>query len=258
MTETGEHLGPWLDAFVDGELDPGAEARWQAHVQRCAACRAAVADRRALSAAVRAQAERFQAPDALAADLGAALAALGADAPAPPRRQWLAGPRLWLAMAASVVLAAVLSAAITAGVLRGRADDPVIDALVDGHVRAVMTGDLIAVASSDQHTVKPWFTGRVPLAPPVRDFAAEGFPLVGGRVDYVGGAPVAALVYRRNKHVIDLFVGAATPDQAAGPVRTERHGYTVIRWRDQDLSFAAVSDAEGSEIEALVKLVRAP
>jgi anti-sigma factor RsiW len=122
------------------------------------------------------------------------------------------------------------------------------DTVVAAHIRALQPGHLMDVASTDQHTVKPWFDGRLDYAPPVRDLAAEGFPLAGGRLDYVGHWPVAALVYRRALHVIELFVWPA--DGASAANAGSRDGYNFVRWRQDGMTFWAVSDLNGRELAA--------
>jgi anti-sigma factor RsiW len=125
--------------------------------------------------------------------------------------------------------------------------------LVGNHVRALMASHLTDVASTDQHTVKPWFQGKLNYSPPVRDLAQDGFPLVGGRLDYVSGRPVAALVYRRRGHMINLFVwpdaGTRSPDAAA------RQGYNLVRWNSGGMAFSAISDLDINELRAFAELM---
>ncbi len=127
--------------------------------------------------------------------------------------------------------------------------------LVADHIRALQPGHLTDVLSTDQHTVKPWFDGRIDYAPPVRDFAAQGFPLIGGRLDYIRDRPVAALVYRRDKHLIDLYVW---PEQgaASAPTLDARNGYNVVRWSEGGMAFRAVSDVEAGQLEDFAELWR--
>jgi anti-sigma factor RsiW len=130
------------------------------------------------------------------------------------------------------------------------------EAAVAGHIRALQPGHLTDVLSTDQHTVKPWFDGRLDYAPPVRDFAAAGFPLVGGRLDYFAGRPVAALAYRRDRHPIDLYVwpdtGGAEPSVPSGIV----NGYQVLAWRDAEMRFVAVSDVNAADLNTFSRLWR--
>ena len=128
------------------------------------------------------------------------------------------------------------------------------EAVTDAHTRALMSGNAIVVASTNHHTVKPWFAGRVPLSPPVADFAAQGFPLAGGRTDTVAGVPAAVVVYRHGKHEVDLFVWADKGSRQPGESTTR--GYHAIFWKRGDLDFAAVSDTEGTELHKFVTLVQ--
>jgi anti-sigma factor RsiW len=241
-------------AWLDREVDPLAQREIEAHLAGCAACRAAVDGTRAFSAAIRAEAEYFEAPPALAARLAAA------SRPAQPARPAPRRMAAWrpLALAASVLLAVVLAGGVGYfGSLVGPQDRLVQD-VVDGHVRSLQAEHLTDVASSDQHTVKPWFDGRLDAAPPVRDLTTEGFPLVGGRLDYLDGRPVAALVYRHRQHPINLFVGPAGVSGAGLPLTTTRQGYNVRHWVAGDMSFWLVSDLDMTELAALEALLRKP
>jgi anti-sigma factor RsiW len=134
------------------------------------------------------------------------------------------------------------------------ADREVARQVLDAHLRSLQLTHLTDVASTDQHTVKPWFVGKLDFAPPVADFAAEGFPLVGGRLDAVGGRSVAALVYNRRKHVINLFVWPSEEPDAA-PRSGTQHGYAWIRWRRGGMSFWAASDVAASDLDEFARLV---
>lgn len=131
-------------------------------------------------------------------------------------------------------------------------NDPVDADLVADHVRALQAGALTEVASTDRHTVKPWFQGRLDFAPPVFDLAAEGFPLMGGRIEHVRGSVVATLAYTRIRHVIDVFVWPGTAQQA--PVRSMRTGFLVLHWADESMQHWAVSDLDRSEMERFTQL----
>lgn len=215
-----------------------------------------------LSELIRGHATRYTAPPELAARIGAALdaAAAGEAAPAPAPRLGSSRSRLpWrpLALAASFVLAVVLSSGTTWYVTASDRQDRLAEEVVEGHVRSMQAGHLTDVASSDQHTVKPWFDGKLDLAPPVIDLMAQGFPLVGGRLDYLDRRPVAALVYRHKQHVINLFVWTQASTIVAPSPPAEIQGYHVRHWRHGDLTFWAVSDVETNALDAFVKDIRA-
>jgi anti-sigma factor RsiW len=169
---------------------------------------------------------------------------------AAARRRWPA----WASVGLGFALGLVLSA--TGVLVAGRAaDSERLEAeLVGNHVRALMVSHLTDVASSDQHTVKPWFQGKLDYSPPVKDLRAEGFPLLGGRLDYVAGKPVAALVYRRNGHFINMFVWPAS--RAPLSEVSERQGYNVVRWSHDGMAYAAVSDLNRNELRAFSELMR--
>ena len=135
------------------------------------------------------------------------------------------------------------------------AEDRVADDVVSSHVRAMLSNRGIDVASSDQHTVKPWFNGKLDFAPPVSDLTGDGFPLVGGRLDYLDHRPVATLVYRHRLHTIDVFVSPARKGEASAKTFA-RQGYNVLRWTHNGMVFWAVSDVEAGELKKLSDLIR--
>ncbi len=240
-------------AFIDGEI-AGAEAdAIERHIESCADCQAFCADAAALSDDIRSLLPRRLAPIRLRRRIEAALDE-EARGRAPTAVRWKpAGAGFWrgafsgagiTALAASLAVLAVLPP--SAGTLT--------DQLAGAHVRALMQGRQIQVVSSDHHTVKPWFAGRLALSPPVADFAGQGYKLTGGRLDRIAGSEVAVVVYQHGKHEIDLFVwadrGSALPTQAVS------HGYHVISWKRGDLDFAAVSDTTAPELARFVELVR--
>lgn len=158
------------------------------------------------------------------------------------------------ALAALFVIAAVLAGWQTLQLRRQSGDALVADAVSD-HVRSLLPGHLIDVRSTDQHTVKPWFDGRVDFSPQVKDLSAQGFELVGGRADVLDGRKVAALVYRRHRHMINLFEWPSRSGPAIPP--TTRDGYHVLAWQDAGLRFVAVSSVAGADLEAFVRAFRA-
>jgi anti-sigma factor RsiW len=232
-----------LDAYLDRELEPAESAFVREHLATCAACRRRLAARESLGRQVR-QAPYYPAPDALRARL---------------MRIPSQGPRVSprLAWAAAVLL--VVSLAGSALFLRAPRRDPVdsvAEEVVDSHVRALMGEHLFDVRSTDQHTVKPWFLGKLDFSPPVDDLASLGFPLTGGRLDYVAGRPVAALIYTRGAHVINLFVW---PDEPASPQAADRRasrGFHVRHWTRTRMAFWAVSDLNDAELDQFVRTLQ--
>lgn len=209
-----------------------------------------------LSALIREHATRHTAPDALRAGIRAQVAL--ADAGRLVSRSPAESPRRRLLdfgwRTASVSFALGLACAfITLPVLQ-RVDfnEPVDADLVADHVRALQMGTITDVVSTDRHTVKPWFQGRLDYAPPVFDLAPGGFPLMGGRIEHVRGSVVATLAYTRNRHVVDVFVWPSTAHQA--PMRSMRKGFNVVHWADGSMQYWAVSDLERAEIERFATL----
>jgi anti-sigma factor RsiW len=249
-----EEVRALAGAWLDREVDPLAQREIEAHLAGCAECRRAVDGARGFSAAIRAEAEYFEAPPALVAKL------VAASRPAQPARPAPRRMAAWrpLALAASALLAVVLAGGIGYFSSLGGPQDPLVQDVVDGHVRSLQAEHLIDIASSDQHTVKPWFDGRLDAAPPVRDLTTEGFPLVGGRLDYLDGKSVAALVYRHRQHPINLFVAPIGAGGAGPALTTTRQGYNVRHWVAGDMSFWLVSDLEMTELAALEALLRKP
>jgi anti-sigma factor RsiW len=135
-------------------------------------------------------------------------------------------------------------------------NDRVTQDLIAGHVRSLMASHLTDIASSDQHTVKPWFEGKLDFSPPVSDLADQGFPLVGGRLEYLDNRPVAVLVYRHQQHVINLFVWPATPGTSAGVQTTVRQGYQLLHWTQGGLQYWAVSNLNLGELQTFIQAVQ--
>jgi anti-sigma factor RsiW len=214
-------------------------------------------DDRELSTLIRKQATRHTAPDALRAAIRTQIALADANRPAvapasskPARRRWLV--LRWPAVSVSFAMGMLCMALILPMWERLSVNEPLDAELVADHVRALRVGPLAEVVSTDRHTVKPWFQGRLDYAPPVFDFAAEGFPLTGGRIEHVRGNVVATLAYARNRHVVDVFVWPGTAQSA--PVRTVRNGFNIMHWSDGSMQYWIVSDLERSELEVFTRL----
>ena len=224
-----------LDAYIDGELDTADAARVTAHAEACANCRRALDDREGLSRLLRGL-PYYDAPPRVQA------AASRAATSVHRRRR----AQTWLAVASSVVIAAGGVAGLR---LRqtAYATSAIADAVIARHVEALGAPQLIEVPSSDQHTVKPWFQGKIDFSPPVPNLASHGFSLVGGRVDRIDGQPAAALVYKRRLHVIHVFVWPARANERKTDVRTVR-GFHERHWTAGDLSVWAVSDVNEDDL----------
>lgn len=249
-----EELQNKLHLYVDDELTAAERRQVEAHLEDCAECRRLVKTELDWQQAIRRTATYHRAPEALRRRVAEA-AAEGHALPAPPARR--SRSRQGWAMAASLLVAVALSSSVTAYLVAPSPETPLARELVADHVRSLMADHLTDVASSDQHTVKPWFDGRLDYAPPVEDFAADGFPLVGGRLDYVDHRTVAALVYRRAKHPINLFVFPARGGDGAVRASVE-NGYNILRWTQGGMEYWAISDVNPAELRDFVALVRRP
>jgi anti-sigma factor RsiW len=240
-----------LHGFVDGELDAAHSLQIEQHIATCPHCARELESLQALKQLLAQRGVPWRTPDHVRAQVLAAIsheAAIQARAPAGRRtvgfnllefvRRWLFVPSL-AALAASLFL--------VVGPMSDRTS--IGDEVIASHVRSLLVDHLTDVATSDQHTVKPWFNGKIDFAPPVVDLVHEGFPLQGGRVDYIGGRVVAALVFKRQSHVINLFVWPAPPD-ATTTVGTaaSRDGYNIENWRAGGLAFWAVSDVSADDL----------
>jgi anti-sigma factor RsiW len=238
-------------SFIDGELEGEAAAASERHIAGCAECQAFCADAAALSDWVRTSATRHAAPVRLRRRVQASLAAEAQrrTAPAPVARR-----SFWRG-AFSGAGATALAAGLAALAVLPPQPASLASSVTGAHTRALIDGRAIEVVSSDHHTVKPWFAGKIDLSPPVHDFADQGFKLTGGRLDKVAGQPAAVVVYQHGKHSVDLFVWADRG--GALPAAAMRHGYRSVFWKSGDLDFAAVSDTAAPELANFVQLVRA-
>jgi len=245
-----------LSPFIDDELDPVASAEVERHLESCPECSAALARQRELGASLRRDVPYHGAPDLLRERVMRDLrAAERREKPAPARRIMSSWRGLGVAAA---VIAVVGGTWLVAGLPRTTGDDAIAREAVSSHIRSMMANHLTDVTSTDQHTVKPWFAGKLDFSPPVTDFATADFPLTGGRLDYLQGRPVAALVYMHRKHVINVFVWpvAGTRDELS-PSMTQR-GFHVIHDTHAGMSYWVVSDLNAEELGTFARMLTAP
>ncbi len=239
-----------LHPYLDRELDLESALAVERHLAACAECRAAFESHSALQAGIRRHARYHAAPPALVARIRAEL-----ERQSPAPRRWRLGwprPGQWLPFGAAVAATALLSWTAALQYAAGGADERLAEQVIAGHARAVLTAHRVDVASSDRHTVKPWLSSKLDFSPAVVDLANAGFPLDGGRLDYVAGRPVATLCYRYRQHTIDLFVWPEAAGDA--PLRAlSAKGYHVLRWRDDGMAYWAVSDVNPPDLRAFAE-----
>jgi len=236
-----------LHALIDGELDAGHAREVEAHIAGRASCTAELAAYRTMREAIASADLRYTAPASLRQRLDAALpkpspAPVSNVTPLASRRSVLRG------FALGSAVSALAATGLFAIVLRNDDQQLIESEIVSAHLRSLQPGHLIDVVSTDQHTVKPWFNGKLDVSPPVIDLTAQGFTLIGGRLDYVDARAIGAVVYKRRAHVINLFV-AQTSSMARKPAKMETvQGFNIRRWSDRGLNYWAVSDIGADEL----------
>lgn len=233
-----EMLGP----YVDGELDANAELQVRLHLSECESCNAVIQRLQRRRRMIQSGGLRYAAPPGLEARIRKSIRTGRTGS------NW----RLWSAIAAAILVASTFSIRLTQ---HFDTQDRLEQQVISNHVQALMTGHTTDVVSTDQHTVKPWFNGRIDFSPPVIDLASQGFRLLGGRVDYLDGRAAATLVYQRRKHIIDLYIWPAQAGDATGAESSK--GFNVIRWTERGMSFTAVSDLNKTELEQFRNLLKA-
>jgi anti-sigma factor RsiW len=238
-----------IHSYFDNELDPVGATEFERHLEQCSEC--------------------VDALDALnSLHLSMNLAQLYEKAPAPFRKKVLASLGAsrpvaifqagttwrWLAAAAAILMGVYLGAQLVSYQRAGNYQTVIAAEIIDAHLRSLQPGHLVDVVSTDQHTVKPWFDGKLDFSPPVQDFADQGFPLQGGRIDVIHGHSVAALVYARRKHFVNVFIWS-TGEKNTAPRVGSQQGYQWIEWDKAGMEFCVVSDAAPSALEQLHNLL---
>ena len=242
-----EHAGAILHGYLDGELDAARASEFERHLEVCPECLSALEAQETLRTALQ-RAQLYEpAPVALRRKIRANLPAAR---PVGFGLRWT--PMRWLALAVAALLLAFVGWRMLPGL--NREGEYQAAELIDAHLRSLQAGHLTDVTSTDQHTVKPWFDGKLDFAPPVRDFANDGFPLQGGRLDVLRGRAVAALVYGRRKHVVNVFVWPSSEPDVA-PREGSKLGYQWMAWRKGGMEFCAVSDTSAADLEQLQRLI---
>jgi anti-sigma factor RsiW len=246
-----------LHALLDDELDAGHARDVEAHVAACLGCGEKLEAFRAMRAAMAGANLKEVAPASLRARIEAALPSPSARIiplskfSRPTRRSFFGG------FAVGTMASAAIAASLALTVFRADQEQTIANDVVSAHIRSLQAGHLMDVETSDQHTVKPWFDGKVDVAPPVIDLTAQGFTLLGGRLDYIDGEPVASVVYKRRKHIINLFVAQRLGTERSTVMAKTVQGYNVRQWSDQGLDYWAVSDLDSEELGEFVQKISA-
>ena len=238
-----------IHGYLDGELDLVKSLEIEKHLSDCDACTQNYEALRSLQSKLSDNSLRFDPPASLEKRLRLSLRR--EEKPQPAIFRWR-----WAVAAASLLAAVVIIWTVAAISSRHSPDDVLAQEVVASHVRSLMANHLTDVPSSDRHTVKPWFDGKLDFSPAVKDLSQQGFSLYGGRLDYIGNRPVAALVYQRRQHSINVFVWPATQAPSANGKASERQGYNVIRWSNAGMTYWAVSDLNLAELQQFVQLLQ--
>lgn len=240
-----------IHGYVDGELDLVKSLEIEDHLKECEACAQAYERIRALRSALTNNALRFEPPANFERRLRSALRKQDDSTAKPSFLRWR-----WLSVGASLLAALVLVVALVGVFRRPSSNDLVAQEIVSSHVRSMMANHLIDVESSNRHTVKPWFDGKLDFSPPVKDLSQQGFELKGGRLDYIGNRPVAVVVYKRAQHPINLFVWPSDGERAMNQQASVHQGYNLIRWSNEGMNYWVVSDLNLAELQQFVQLLQ--
>ncbi|HTF70067.1 MAG TPA: anti-sigma factor [Edaphobacter sp.] len=235
-----------LDAYIDGELDVTTTLQLESHLSECDSCRRIYERYRQLHDSVRNEIRYFAAPKRLEDRIRGSVRPAGRDQNRSIWGIWFLGWRGW-AIAGSVIVLAVFGTLLFQMTGRTAASEMLAEEVVSSHIRSLMANHLSDVISTDQHTVKPWFSGKLDFAPVVKDLSSKGFPLAGGRLDYIDSRPAAALVYKRHQHTINLFLWP-TSESNSNPYKATIKGFNILHWTQSHMAYWAVSDLNAEEL----------
>ena len=265
-----EEIADLMDGYLDGELDALTSQKIEQHLRDCNKCEEGFEADTALAHAITQSAPYYKATAELRQRIQSSLRdAVGVKdkdgsgqpgQPSVPRPQGERRPVVsqvpwnWLALAAAIILGALITAVFLPRMGAPNADQFLATQLIASHVRSLMANHLTDIPSSDQHTVKPWLDAKLDFAAPVPDLSSQGFPLIGGRLDYLDNRSVAALVYQKRKHFINLFIWPTTPKDNTAQTMVEREGYHLVHWSDGDFTYWAVSDVNINDLQSFKQL----
>lgn len=247
-----KHSQDWMSAYLDAELDASAALQLEMHLAGCKQCAAALAQLQALRDAIARQDTRYVAPAHLKHRISAAI-----KEQRQPRRSRaaFAGRLTWFSVGAAGLSTAALAVTLALYLQQPSRSEQLDQELVASHFRSLMPNHLADVASTDQHTVKPWFAGKLDFSPPVLDLAPQGYALIGARLDYVNQRPVAAMVYQHRKHIVNPYVWPVAAGDAA-PRASSRQGFQLLRWRQGGMQYSAVSDMNAEDLGEFARALR--
>jgi anti-sigma factor RsiW len=242
----------FIHAYVDGELDLARSLEVEQHMQECQVCASIYRNQTALRSAFKDTSLYHSAPAKLEKRIRSSLRS---EAQSEVGRRSFGWRWLPVATALILLLGFVIWQAVPG--LHPSGDELLAQELVSNHVRSLqLESHRTDVISSDQHTVKPWFDGKLDFAPPVKDFSSQGFPLIGGRLEYLNNRAVAALIYQRQKHFINLYIWPAEQSNATSEAATKRQGYNLLHWTNSGMNYWAISDLNGVELHEFARLVQ--
>jgi anti-sigma factor RsiW len=245
----------FIDAYLDNELDVSTAVHLRQHMHGCSHCRELLESRKAVQTLLGNPQVRFEVPDSLFGKIQSIVPAASSSTKHQTRASsgvpWLSVP---LALAAAIIILLGLAFLYQTGILDRSPSNRLETEIISNHVRSLLATHLLDVPSTDQHTVKPWFAGKLKFSPPVQDFADNGFRLIGGRLDFIDGREVAAVVYQRNKHVINMFIWPSESNRSTAAQSYAKDGYNLVHWARDGFEFWLVSDVNAQDLRDFADL----